>query len=242
MIRRALERLGGHDTMQRIETFSIKQATRRAGLAEFVYGHVKDLLLDGRFGPSESIPVDNLASELDVSRQPVMDALKRLSMEGLVVILPQIGCQVRQYQPGEVSDFFRLFAEGEALIAELLAERADRSDVALLSAISSQIGELRGTKAPAEEISRHYRHLNRKLHFEMRRAAQSVPVAEVVESLGDRSDFFIAASGKPLFADRLKAAHAEHETIIAAIRARKPERARDAMREHILNFGKRIRE
>jgi len=227
--------------IQRTEILSVKHTTRRAGLAEYVYGYIKNLLLDGRFDVSVAIPVDTLASELDVSRQPVMDALKRLSLEGFVVIQPQVGCHVREYHPEEVSDFFRLFAEGEALIAELLVERADRSDIAMLSAISSQIGELRGSNAPAEEISQQYRQLNRKLHFEMRRASRSVPVAEVVESLGDRSDFFIAASRKPLFADRLEAAHAEHEAIIAAVRNKDPESARAVMKQHILHIEERIR-
>lgn len=236
-----IERHAEPHVMQKSEIFSVKQTARRAGLADFVYGHIKELLLDGRFDASETIPVDELTTELSVSRQPVMDALKRLSIEGFVLILPQIGCQVRQYRPEEISDFFRLFAEGEALIAELLAERADRNDIAILSAISGQIGELRGLKAPPEEISHQYRQLNRKLHFEMRRAARSVPVAEVVESLGDRSDFFVAASHKPLFADRLKAAHREHEGIIAAVRARDSQRARDVMKEHILHIGERIR-
>lgn len=227
--------------MPRSKIISINKSPRRAGLAEHVYSHIKSLLLDGRFDPTLAIPVDNLAAELEVSRQPVMDALKRLSLEGFVLILPQIGSRVRTYEPEEVSDFFKLFAEGEALIAELLAERANRNDIVLLTAISAQIGELRSLKGSPFEIGLQYRQLNRKLHFEMRRAARSAPVAEVVESLGDRSDFFIAVSGKQLFAERLESAHAEHEGVLAAVRARDPAKARNVMKQHILHIEERIR-
>ncbi|KQZ46654.1 hypothetical protein ASD54_21830 [Rhizobium sp. Root149] len=239
-----LERIGrlpGQNLMQRTEVLSIKQTTRRAGLAEYVYSYIKDLLLDGRFDTLETLPVENFAKDLNVSRQPVMDSLKRLALEGFVLIVPQVGCQVRKYSPDEISDFFRLFAEGEALIAELLAERADRSDIAVISSISEQIGELRELKTNPEAIGLQYRHLNRRLHFEMRRASRSIPVAEVVESLGDRSDFFVATSRRPLFADRLKSAHAEHEAIIEAVRSKDPQRARDVMKQHILQIGERLR-
>ncbi|CAH1659421.1 GntR family transcriptional regulator [Chelatococcus asaccharovorans] len=235
------KRLIARATASLPERSSIRQVPRRAGLAEYVYGHIKDLILDGHFVPGQTIPVDQLAGQLSVSRQPVTDALKRLSLEGFLVIFPQIGCCVRQYETDEVGDFFRLFAEGEALVAELLVERANVEDIANLEVISAQIGVLRTSMDGPDEISRKYRHLNRRLHFEMRRAARSPSVTEVVETLGDRSDFFIAASRKPLFADRLQTAHDEHEAIIAAVRRRDPGSAREIMKQHILGIDLRIR-
>ncbi|KGB82699.1 hypothetical protein JT55_06315 [Rhodovulum sp. NI22] len=215
-------------------------AIRRGGLAEHVYSHIKELLLDGKFDHGESIPVERITEELSVSRQPVMDALKRLSIEGFLVILPQIGCRIREYEPNEITDFFLLFAEGEALIAELAAKRSDAADIAKLSAISFQIGELRGADLSVTQLNQNYRVLNRKLHFEMRQAARSAPIAEVVENLGDRSDFFVAASARPIFSDRLESAHEEHEAILDAIRKGDPDRARAVMKQHILHIEERI--
>lgn len=220
---------------------SIRQSARRVGLSDLVYNDVKNRLLAGEFREPDSIPIDKLAAELSVSRHPVMEALKRLSVEGFITILPQIGCRVRRYEPSEISDFFRLFAEGEALIAELAAERADKTNIAAMSEISARIGRLRQARDSTAAIGLEYRSLNRQLHFEMRRAARSVPVAEIVESLGDRSDFFIAASRRPLFTDRLARAHDEHEAIIAAIERRDPARAREVMRIHILHIEERLR-
>jgi DNA-binding GntR family transcriptional regulator len=233
-------RLVGRASASYRDLNSIKQVRSRPGLAEYVYSHVKDLILDGHFTSGQAIPVDALAEQLEVSRQPVTDALKRLSLEGFLIIFPQIGCCIREYEPYEIGDFFRLFAEGEALVAELLVDRATPEDIAALEAISAQIGGLRGRDGAPEEIGRNYRALNRRLHFEMRRAARSPSVTEVVENLGDRSDFYIAASRKPLFADRLQTAHDDHEGIIAAVRDRAPDRAREIMKQHILSIGQRI--
>src|SRR3546814_11189711 len=73
-----------------------------------------------------------------------MDALRRLSIEGFVEIVPQVGCRPRRPEINEIRDFFRLFAEGEAIVAELAAERAEPNVVLTLRLISAQIGALAG--------------------------------------------------------------------------------------------------
>ncbi|MBJ6135251.1 GntR family transcriptional regulator [Ochrobactrum sp. Q0168] len=226
---------------QNNEVVSVKHSNRRVGLADYVYAFVKDMILDGQLGPCEAIQVELLSKKLDVSRQPIMEALKRLALEGFVLILPQVGCQVRHYSVEEITDFYRLFAKAEALIAELLAERATSADIEMMTSISEQIGMLRTSNMNPSETGVQYRQLNRRLHFEMRRASHSLPVAEVVETLGDRSDFFVASTGHNIFAQRLDRAHAQHEAIIAAAKRRDPLAARQVMRQHILETAEHIR-
>jgi len=216
--------------------------SRRGGLAERAYDHLKQMLVTGIVTDQQWFPIDEIAAELDTSRQPVMDALRRLSIEGFVEIVPQVGCRPRRPQINEIRDFFRLFAEGEAIIAELAAERADPNVVLTLRLISAQIGAL--SQQPDEVSGRSdlYRSLNRQLHAEMRRAAHSPALAEIVESLGDRSDFYIACFKDKVFAPNLKIAHAEHEEIIEAIAAGNGRKARGAMKKHITATEQRLEE
>jgi DNA-binding GntR family transcriptional regulator len=104
-----------------------------------------------------------------------------------------------------------------------------------IDALANQIGDM-DNKADA------YRSLNRQLHTEIRRAARSPSLAEIVESLGDRSDFYIAFFRNRVFALNLKIAHSEHEKVIAAIVARDPRQARIAMKRHIRATEKRLEE
>ena len=208
---------------------------------DMVYDHVKQSILDGRLDAQQWIPIERIASDLGVSRQPVMDSLKRLAIEGFVTITPQVGCRMRVYEPNQVDDFFRLFAEGEALVAELAALRADQEDVAELQIISARIGRLRGGAMAEEELGRAYRRLNRALHLRMRQTARSSAVAEIVESLGDRSDFFIAQAQRPIFAARLEVAHTEHEALLEAIATANAPAAGTIIRAHILGIGERLR-
>jgi DNA-binding GntR family transcriptional regulator len=122
---------------------------------------------------------------------------------------------------------------------ELAAKRADAENILSLRLISSQIGLLsqQGGMVDTDAL---YRRLNRQLHTEMRRAARSIPVAEIVESLGDRSDFFIACAGNQVFSPNLAAAHAEHEAIIDAIAEGNAPKAYSAMKRHISATEKRL--
>lgn len=220
----------------------VQEQPRLAFFAERVYSHLKEALLDGVHRAGAAIVVEKIAAELQVSRQPVMDALKRLSNEGFVTIVPQVGCRVREYGREEIQDFFHLVAAGEALVAELAAQRARAEDLPPMKIVSAQIGNIARTRRSAEEQAGAYRALNRRLHVQIASAARSPSIAELVGSLGDRSDFFIASAERPIFFERLQQAHKEHEQIIAAIEAGNGEKAARVMREHILGIERRLRE
>lgn len=209
-------------------------------LSEVAYSHVKNMLIDGRVGANEWLPIDGIAAELGSSRQPVLEAMKRLVLEGFVEIMPQVGCRVRNPDTQEIDDFYRLFAAGEALIAELCADRAEQTDILSLRLISSQIGTLSTFGAGSEAIGENYRVLNRRLHGEMRRISRSKPLADVVESLGDRSDFYVALTNRSMFALNIEKAHHEHEAIITAIANGDKVEAREAMLRHIYATEHRI--
>jgi DNA-binding GntR family transcriptional regulator len=208
---------------------------------EIVYDHIKQSILDGVLDAAAWIPIERISADLDVSRQPVMDSLKRLAIEGFVTIVPQVGCKLRSYESTQIEDFFKLFAEGEALVAELAASRATEDDLAEMGVISARIGRLRVGSVPDRERGRAYRRLNRALHLRMRQTARSPAVAEIVEGLGDRSDFFIALAQRPIFAARLEQAHAEHEAMLAEISAGNASAAGAVIRAHILAIGARLR-
>lgn len=208
---------------------------------EFVYDHIKQSILDGVLDAQPWIAIERITADLDVSRQPIMDSLKRLAIEGFVTIVPQVGCRVRHYEPTQIEDFFKLFAEGEALVAQLAAARATEDDLAEMAVISARIGRLRVSSMPEEERGRAYRRLNRALHLRMRQTARSPAVAEIVEGLGDRSDFFVALARRPIFAARLEQAHGEHEAMLAEISAGNAIAAGAVIRAHILAIGERLR-
>src|SRR5215470_1082706 len=56
-------------------------------LAPVVYDLLKERLLEGEFQAGERLSVESLKTEFGVSKQPVMDALRRLATAGLAEII-----------------------------------------------------------------------------------------------------------------------------------------------------------
>ena len=56
------------------------RGTVRGSQAQRSYDYVKQEVLRGRFQVSETLPIDTLAQEIDVSRQPILDAMRRLAI------------------------------------------------------------------------------------------------------------------------------------------------------------------
>ena len=205
-------------------------------LSDKAYEITKQRLLDGDYGSGERLSVKKLVTELGVSRQPVMDGLKRLASEGLLEIIPQVGIQVVALERREIVDLFRLYALVEGLCARLAAERADAAGAARLAEINAEIGQ-RLRQDGADVRTQSYRRLNHVFHAQVQTLAQSAPLAAIAQGLWDRVDFYIStALSADLFTHRLADAHQEHEVICQAIAANDPAAAQRAMEDHITAF------
>jgi DNA-binding transcriptional MocR family regulator len=90
------------------ETIAQITPLRRTGgpLNQAVYDVLRERLLEGRYPVGTRLPTDDLRAELGVSKQPVMEALRRLAADGMVQIVPQVGCLVAGYDLHEVEDFY----------------------------------------------------------------------------------------------------------------------------------------
>ncbi len=203
--------------------------------AQAAYEHVKEQLLDGRFRPGDRLPVPEFVEALGMSRHPVMVAMQRLARDGLVEIIPQVGCVAATESREAIDDFYRYFAAAEAVMAELAAERGTEEELAELDALSARIGALLAPDVPAERRGREYRRLNRQLHGHVHAMARSPGLAQQIAALWDRSDYYISTGGADVpFARRLPVAHREHEAICAALARHDAAAARRAMEAHIL--------
>jgi DNA-binding GntR family transcriptional regulator len=215
----------------------------KASQGQRSYEYVKQELLRGRFERSETLPIDTLADEIGVSRQPVLDAMRRLANERLVEIIPQVGCRLVNHTVEEIHDFFRLFATVEALLAEFAAERHDERQMRRLRLVSEEIAALLSPRVSMAKRSEGHRVLNREFHGVIHEMARAPEIAALSESYWDRSDFYLTShSSHRLFAERLKEANDEHESLIAVLAARKGPLAAVTMNDHVLSFRNQLLE
>lgn len=172
------------------------------------YAYLKGLLLDGGLEPDDVISTEDVARALNISRAPVTDAMKRLTGDGFITVVPQVGCVVNMPAPQEVEDFYRLFAASEALITGLAAERRTVVEATRLRthaiSLDAQCDVLRSAEQPGSA----YRLLNRQRYEAIHEIAASSIAGELVANMWDRSDFYIrVAHGAFLYTKRIQRVH-----------------------------------
>ncbi|WP_433521524.1 GntR family transcriptional regulator [Nocardia pseudovaccinii] len=131
-----------------------KDRTKRLAVA--VYDDVKSRILSGDYAPGTWLPVDELAQAFEVSRQPVMEAMRRLSGDWLVEIAPQVGCRVAEYDPRAVNEFITIFGEMEGSVAALAAERRTPRQLAWAESLCGEIGQIVTRDDHARQLMRGY--------------------------------------------------------------------------------------
>lgn len=217
---------------------ALREATSRhrsgGRLNDTVYDQIKERLMEGRYGPGERLSAETLRLEFGVSKQPVMEALRRLSSDGLMEIVPQVGSRVARYDLREVEDFYVMFGGFEGTIAGIAALRRTAAQLADLDVVSQRIDALRG-EADASARSHGYRVWNRRFHEVIHEMAHSRIMAETSRRMWDLSDFLINTTGVPQpLSSALDDRHADHESIRAALHAGDQDLARAEMERHIV--------
>lgn len=222
----------------------VEQPVRRPGqrLGTVVLDELKERLLSGQYPAGSRISIEEVKAEFGVSKQPVMDAMRRLEAIGIVQIVPQSGCRVAAYTSQEIFDFFNLFGRFEGEIAAAAATRRTDAQLADLDETWNRIADLEKSSDTVDR-SRGYRFLNREFHLVIHHMAHSRVMAELSERMWDMSDFFInTIGGAQHLSDAVTHRNHDHDVIRSAIRSRNAEVARVAMQSHIVETTGLFRE
>ena len=76
---------------------------------------LREAILRGDFAPGERLVQDELAAAIGVSRMPVREALRKLEIEGLIVMEPHRGAVVKTLSADEVEEVYVLRSQLERL-------------------------------------------------------------------------------------------------------------------------------
>ena len=149
-------------------------------LVDRVYRTLVDAICDGSLAPGERITQEEIAQQLAVSRQPVLQALRLLKKDGFMQDAPGRGLQVTPLDPQRTRDLYQVRGALDALAARLAAQRRYCLDPALLQAgrraargsdvkamidadlaFHAALYEAAGNPLIGETAQMHWRHLRR---------------------------------------------------------------------------------
>lgn len=200
------------------------EATRTPGrpgsLSDRAYGVLRRRIIEGTAAPGERLVERDLAAELEVSRIPLREALRRLAAEGLVVAVPGRGTIVSPITPEDVRDLFDVRTSLESLAARLAAERATPGELAVLRAC---VDRARNAEADAATDA------NADFHEAVVATAKNALLTSLMAPMSAhlRRLFHLTADRDPAVQC------AEHEELYAAIAAGEPERAAAQAAAHV---------
>ena len=86
-------------------------------LRDVVFENLRAAILDGNLKAGQRLMEVQLAEQLGVSRTPIREAIRKLELEGLVVMLPRKGAYVANMSFKDLIDVLEVRASLEGLAA-----------------------------------------------------------------------------------------------------------------------------
>ncbi|MCL6588752.1 MAG: GntR family transcriptional regulator [Firmicutes bacterium] len=198
-------------------------------LRELVFESLRESIISGVLNPGERLMEIQLAEEMGVSRTPVREAIRKLELEGLVVMLPRKGAYVAGLSLKDIADVFEIRGALEGLAAELAAERITDDELEELERYLVRITEEIETGGDLAKVVE----IDTDFHTLLYKASRNHRLSQIINNLREQIQRFRATSLS--YPGRMKAAVEEHRRIVEAISARDGDLARKLAQEHIEN-------
>ncbi|WP_307807049.1 GntR family transcriptional regulator [Naasia sp. SYSU D00057] len=207
----------------------IERPPARQMLADHVYQALMTSLVEGRLTAGESLNIDALSRELDISQTPIREALARLESTGLVVREALRGYRVAPlFSAEELAELMEARLAIEPQLARLAGE-APGAD--LVAALQDSNAALARYGQDAGESLASYWQADERFHRLIAEGAHNRFLLSAYSALGGHVQRFRLFGG--LGVRDADAAVREHQLIIDAIGASDAEGAFRAMHHHV---------
>lgn len=194
-------------------------------LADDVYDQILSAIIGGQIAPGDRLIQEKIASEINISRTPVREALLRLEREGILELSSRKGFSIRQISEHEVRDLYGAREAIEGYAAHWLA--ANRTPDRL-NAVGRKVEAERrhGTQNVHAEFQ-----LNRDIHRTIVEQTENQILLDMFDSIWGR-----AISLRLFAATRVNQGPPDpdvHQALFDTITKASPEASQAAMIAHI---------
>lgn len=215
----------------------LQRARSDMSLNERAYQRIRDMIVHLELPPASVIDEAKLTVELQIGLTPIRQALRRLAMENLVLILPRRGTLVADLNMDNLQKIFEIRLELETLAARLAAERATAAQITQMEQLlaSEMLAHAEGWGESRNEL---LIRIDRRAHELLSEAAHNQILADTLDSLYSHVLRLWYVNLKQVKA--LDDALAEHRQIVAAVAVGDGESAQAIMRKHISGFQNEV--
>ena len=197
-------------------------------LRDVVFNTLRQAILKGELEPGERLMEIQLAERLGVSRTPIREAIRKLELEGLVLMIPRKGAEVAKISARSLRDVLEVRRALEELAIELACQRMSEEEVGNLQKAQEDFKKAiaEGDAMKIAETDEHY-------HDVIYEGTQNAKLIQMLNNLREQMYRYRLEYIKD--EDKRKILVLEHEKILKTVRERKVAEAKEAVREHIDN-------
>lgn len=202
-------------------------------LRDVVFNTLRKAILTGQLKPGERLMEVHLANKLGVSRTPIREAIRKLELEGLVIMIPRRGAEVAQITEKSLKDVLEVRRALDVLSVELACERITQEGMEELEKACQEFaGATKSKDASVIAMA------DVKLHDIIVDATGNQRLKQLVNNLSEQMYRYRFVYIKD--ESQHEKLIAEHREIYEGILAKDKERAAMAARTHIDNQEKSI--
>lgn len=197
-------------------------------LRDVVFNTLRRAILRGELKPGERLMEIQLANKLGVSRTPIREAIRKLELEGLVLMIPRKGAEVAEITEKNLRDVLEVRCALEELAVQLACDRIDKSEVKELRAAAEHFKDV----LDSDDITQ-IAQADEAFHDVIFTATDNQRLIQLLNNLREqmyryRIEYLKKKECYPQLME-------EHEAIICAIEGHDKEKATQITGQHISN-------
>lgn len=197
-------------------------------LREMVFDVLMDAIISGQLPPGERLMEVQLAEEMGVSRTPVREAIRRLELEGFVVMIPRKGAYVAGLSIKDIVNIFEIRTALEQLAVSLAAERMTDNDLETLERLLVELAE-----SVEDADVEAWTELDKKFHYLIYEYSRNDRLIQMMNNIIEQINRYRIISLSNL--EVRQHSVEEHKKIVEAMAERDIPAAQKAASEHISN-------
>lgn len=197
-------------------------------LRDVVFKTLRQAILKGELEPGERLMEIQLAERLGVSRTPIREAIRKLELEGLVLMIPRRGAEVARISESSLRDVLEVRRSLEELAIYLACQRMTEEEMEELQATQEMFAQAIRV-GDAMQIAE----TDEKYHDIIYNSTKNERLVQILNNLREQIYRYRLEYIKD--EDKRQILLVEHEHILKAVRLRHVHEAKQAIRTHIDN-------
>ncbi len=198
-------------------------------LRDVVFNTLRQAILRGELKPGERLMEIQLANKLGVSRTPIREAIRKLELEGLVLMIPRKGAEVADITEKSLMDVLEVRKALEELAVQLCCDKITGKEIEELHRAADDFRRILKTSDDVTEIAE----ADVRFHDIIYLATGNQKLIQILNNLREqmyryRVECIKRKESHPILI-------AEHEEIIRRIENKEKKEAADIVCRHIDN-------